>query len=683
MSRLINGTDAINPTDIPTYRQLLAVVSGVSSSGVASTRQLIAGSGIAGGGDLSQDRTFDIGTVDGTIIVAADTIRVGLITTANITTNAVDNTIIRDSIGTSVIGRSVNSTGDPADIQATASGQFLRRDSSATLGFGPITTEDLPRSVTSTSGINIIAGSGLAGGGNLTADRTINIGTSDATIVVAADTIRVGVITTANMTVNSVDNTIIRDSIATSIIGRSANSTGDPADIQATASGQFLRRDSTSLGFGTIGLTDLPGSVTSVSGVVLTAGAGLTGGGALTTNRTFDVVAADATMTINPDSIQVGVIQNANIRTSAATSVIGRSANSIGTVADITALASGHFLRRDGSGLLGFGTIVLSDLPAGITGGGGGGGGDVFSTRQVIAGAGLTGGGNLTADRTFDVVAADTTITVAADNIKVGIITNTNITDDTIAPGKLHAARGPIILGRDSSGAGAIRELDVVEPLHLESGDQELTIRGTPFSVVGQPVNINGPASNISATVSGQFLNMNGSSLAFRNIVKSDLPALDYSPILATYQFAVKSTNTGIPEDLSGAPLWLAPAVADSENGNGDDFEIMIYPFSFSNIPARNWTMQIQIPPDFPQVSSSDNSAIVIWTFELYKDRVATGLIAQVPSTPGSGSVLYGGGGNYTWEAGKGLSLKMSAATFSGTPLTFGIRANIIVQLRI
>lgn len=41
------------------------------------------------------------------------------------------------------------------------------------------------------------------------------------------------------------------------------------------------------------------------------------------------------------------------------------------------------------------------------------------ATRNLIAGAGLTGGGDLTADRTFNVVAGDTSLTVAADSVIV------------------------------------------------------------------------------------------------------------------------------------------------------------------------------------------------------------------------------------------------------------------------
>ena len=48
----------------------------------------------------------------------------------------------------------------------------------------------------------------------------------------------------------------------------------------------------------------------------------------------------------------------------------------------------------------------------------------VPSSRLVTAGAGLTGGGSLAADRTIDIAAADGSITVAADSIAVGVISD-------------------------------------------------------------------------------------------------------------------------------------------------------------------------------------------------------------------------------------------------------------------
>ena len=55
----------------------------------------------------------------------------GAITTAKVANSAISNDKIRNSIGTSIIGRSANSTGVVADIQATANEQFLKRSGDA------------------------------------------------------------------------------------------------------------------------------------------------------------------------------------------------------------------------------------------------------------------------------------------------------------------------------------------------------------------------------------------------------------------------------------------------------------------------------------------------------------------------------------------------------------------------
>jgi hypothetical protein len=59
-------------------------------------------------------------------------------------------------------------------------------------------------------------------------------------------------ITTAKIANNAVTNAKIRDSAALSVIGRSANSTGQVADIDAGTDGHVLRRSGTTLGFGQI-----------------------------------------------------------------------------------------------------------------------------------------------------------------------------------------------------------------------------------------------------------------------------------------------------------------------------------------------------------------------------------------------------------------------------------------------
>ena len=58
---------------------------------------------------------------------------------------------------------------------------------------------------------------------------------------------------------------------------------------------------------------------------------------------------------------------------------------------------------------------------------------EVPSTRLLTAGAGMTGGGNLSADRTFNVVAnADGTIVVNADDIQVGTLLDANVPQSAV-----------------------------------------------------------------------------------------------------------------------------------------------------------------------------------------------------------------------------------------------------------
>jgi hypothetical protein len=60
---------------------------------------------------------------------------------------------------------------------------------------------------------------------------------------------------TAGLVDNAVTDAKLRDSAGLSVIGRGANSTGDPADIVAGTNHQVLRRDGSSLGFGAVDLS--------------------------------------------------------------------------------------------------------------------------------------------------------------------------------------------------------------------------------------------------------------------------------------------------------------------------------------------------------------------------------------------------------------------------------------------
>lgn len=130
----------------------------------------------------------------------------------------------------------------------------------------------------------------------------------------------------------------------------------------------------------------------------LTAGAGLTGGGDLSADRTFDVVAnVDGSIVANPNDVQVGVLA-----TDAQHGVRG------GGTQHALVVPAGAAGFMSGTDKATFDTMVALFVP---------------STRTLTAGAGLVGGGDLSADRTFDVVAnADGSIVANANDIQVGVL---------------------------------------------------------------------------------------------------------------------------------------------------------------------------------------------------------------------------------------------------------------------
>ena len=128
-------------------------------------------SGGSGGGDVSQaeldavaDAQFIVAAADGDLTaerVATDTATVAwdfgtaAQAKANVPDNAITDAKLRNSAGLSVIGRSINSTGDPADIVGVSNGQFLVIRSNS-VGFDSITADDVdgmttPKEETTTS----------------------------------------------------------------------------------------------------------------------------------------------------------------------------------------------------------------------------------------------------------------------------------------------------------------------------------------------------------------------------------------------------------------------------------------------------------------------------------------------------------------------------------------------------
>ncbi|WP_336802528.1 hypothetical protein, partial [Kaistia sp. MMO-174] len=68
-------------------------------------------------------------------------------------------------------------------------------------------------------------------------------------------------IVAADLADKIISNAKLRDSVALSLIGRAASSTGSPADIVAAANDTFLRRVGDALGFGQLTIGMVPDSL--------------------------------------------------------------------------------------------------------------------------------------------------------------------------------------------------------------------------------------------------------------------------------------------------------------------------------------------------------------------------------------------------------------------------------------
>jgi hypothetical protein len=253
--------------------------------------------------------------IEGTYTAAGAVSLLELVSAGTITLNGVSI----DSSGNITMGAS--DTVDGRDISAdwtTSAAHFANTSNPHSTSIANIGSGTLAQLNTAVSDANLVpevraltAGAGLTGGGDLSADRTFTVAAADGTITVNADSIQVAT--------NGIGDAQLRQGAAVSVIGRSANSTGNVADIAAGANDRVLQRVSNALSFGQ-----------------LTAG-----------------------------MFPANVVANAAIRQGVATSVIGRSANSTGDVADVSTSTNDRLLARTGDALS-FVQLTIGMIPDGL-----------------------------------------------------------------------------------------------------------------------------------------------------------------------------------------------------------------------------------------------------------------------------------------------------------------------------
>jgi hypothetical protein len=459
---------------------------------------------------------------------------------------------------------------------------------SAVVGTNNLTVQDFGSST-------ISAGNGLQKVGNV-----LSIMHDGATLSSSVSGLKVstGGITGNELAVGAVDLSTtkvtgllpfanIANGSAASLFGRSANSIGVMASIASSADGQVLRRAGGALAFGAVDLADTD----AVTGLLPLANlASLTGLSVLgRAAATLGVMAAitgtaDQVLAVNTagTSLAFGQVQTAGLANSAVTlaklanatasSVLGRSAATIGAYADIASTADGQVLRRGAAGVIAFGAIDLADTDAvsgllpfsNIADG---------SATSVFGRAAGTVGVQASIAATADgqilqrVAGALTWATVAAGSIAGGtavgqVLINTtgnvpawgavDLADADAVTGLLPFANlanlaGLSVLGRSASTAGAMAAITGAadQVLVVNSAGTALVFstiatgglsnssvtlaklaNGTAASVIGRSAATGGPYADISSTADGQILRRLAGVVGWGAIDLSDTDAV-------------------------------------------------------------------------------------------------------------------------------------------------------------
>jgi hypothetical protein len=227
-----------------------------SAAGAGDPEEIIVGSGLAmTGTTLSATAT---GVTDGD---KGDVTVSGSGATWTIDNDAVSDAKLRNSGALTLIGRSVNTSGDPADIAASAGSGCVYREGSSTIACGTIAT--------------------------------------------------------AGYADDSVTDAKIREFAGLSVLGRGSNSTGNGADITAGADGDVLRRSGTTLGFGAVAQSSITNLVSDLAAKAPVGATYITqtADGTLTNERALGALATGAlcntttTGTLLPCTISTGLTQ--------------------------------------------------------------------------------------------------------------------------------------------------------------------------------------------------------------------------------------------------------------------------------------------------------------------------------------------------------------------------------------
>jgi len=172
---------------------------------------------------------------------------------------------------------------------------------------------------------------------------------------VQAAQINADAVTTVKILDDNVTHEKMETSAALSVLGVTGNSTAHVADIAAGSDHHVLRRSGTAVGFGTIATAGIADDAVTNAKIA---------DDAVGTAQIADDAIGVAQMAddaVTGPAIADDAVTHEHMETSAALSVLGRSANSSGHVADIVAGSDHYVLRRNGTAV-GFGAVQTGGI---------------------------------------------------------------------------------------------------------------------------------------------------------------------------------------------------------------------------------------------------------------------------------------------------------------------------------
>jgi hypothetical protein len=491
--------------------------------------------------------------------------------TATIADNTVSNAKLRDSFPLSVIGRSANSTGDPADIDTTAGSSEVLRESGGVLGFGTVVAAGIANDAITTLKIaNDAVTSGkiandavtFAKMQDISTDRLLGrgtAGTGDVEEIVVGGGLEFGAGTyiqrsalTGDVTASAGGNStnIANDAVTTAKI---ANDTVTFAKMQNVNTDKLLGRDTAGTG--------------DVEEIAIGGGLEFTGATGIQTSAfTGDVTkaAGGTALTIAADAVT-----NAKLADMAANSIKGNNTGGAANPIDLTTAQATAMLDP-------FTSLLKGLVPAS-----GGGTANFLRADGTFATPPGTGINQLTGDVTAGPGSGSQAATIAADAVTFAkmqnIATDSLIGRDTAGTGDPETILLNATLAMD--GSGNLQRAALTGDVTALAGSNATTIANNAvtdaklrdsagFSVIGKATTGTGDPADIVAadeTILGRTAagNLAFAQLATGQIAADAVTNAKLADMLANTVKVNATAGTANPTDLAlPASTFLARLAA-------------------------------------------------------------------------------------------------------------------------